>query len=43
MSYVVNLREIFSPGPGFEPASPALRASDCATQTNQWAKRELIS
>ena len=27
-SCVVNLREKFSPGSGFEPVSPALRAGD---------------
>ena len=37
-SYIVNLREKSSPGPAFELGSPALRACDCATQMNPWAK-----
>ena len=45
-SYVVNLREKFSPGTGFEPGSPALSAgaqTNCANQTNSWAKLELFA
>ena len=30
--YINNLREKFSPGPGFEPGSPALRAGAITTK-----------
>ena len=41
-----NLREKFSPGPGFEPGSSPLRAgtlTNWATQTIRWAKLEFFS
>ena len=31
-TYINNLREKFSPGPGFEPGSPALRAGAITTK-----------
>ena len=40
---LLMIREKFSPGPGFEPGSLALRAGaliNRATQTIQWAKLE---
>ena len=40
-----NLRDKFSPGPGFEPASLGLHAgmlTDCTAQTNHWAKPETL-
>ena len=39
---VNNLREKFSPGPGFEPGSPAVRAGAITTkppQTIHWLSR----
>ena len=38
-SYVVNLREKFSPGPGFEPWSPALRPGSLPTAPPKWITR----
>ena len=41
-----NLRRKFSPGPGLEPDSPALRAAaltNWATQTIYWPKLEFFS
>ena len=43
---IVYLREKFSPRPGFEPESPALRPgtlTNSATQTLHWAKLEFFS
>ena len=41
-----NLREKFLPGPVFEPRFSALYTgalTNCATQTNHWAKLEFFS
>ena len=41
-----NLREKFSPAPGFEPGSPAISAgalTNWATQMILWAKLEFFS
>ena len=41
-----SLREKLSPGPGFEPKSPVLRAgplTNSVTQTNHWEKLEFFS
>ena len=47
ITYIVNLREKFSPGPGFEAESPVLRAltlTNWATQTiESWPRREFVS
>ena len=43
---IYNLREKFSPGPEFEPGSPALwtgALTTWATQTIDWAKLDFFS